>query len=247
MEAYIDDDEVIIDAADYFARAPRLTPTEAISLLAAGMAIVASGQASKELESAVVKLSKAVDPEAGSALSVVVADESRLVGQLRAAASEQKVVSIIYRSIGHERETTREVEPWSVFSTLGKWYLQGHCRLVDGERNFRVDRIRELEVTNQEFERPDDLPAPGVGYSPSEEDISCEILLKPEAQWVLDYYPVEILRDSVEGTVIRFFSSDAEVPARLLLRLGQQARLLEGSSVAMRVNEIGGALLSLYQ
>ena len=48
MEAYIDDDEVIIDAADYFARAPRLTSMEALGLIAAGMAILGSGQGSPE-------------------------------------------------------------------------------------------------------------------------------------------------------------------------------------------------------
>jgi len=75
MEAYIDGDEVIIDAADYFARAPRLTSTEAFGLMAAGMAIVGSGQGSPELEKAVAKLTKALLPDAGTSISVVVSGE----------------------------------------------------------------------------------------------------------------------------------------------------------------------------
>src|SRR5690606_17863482 len=40
MGAYIDGGEVLVDAADYCGRAPRLSPTEALSMLAAGMAVL---------------------------------------------------------------------------------------------------------------------------------------------------------------------------------------------------------------
>ena len=48
----------------------------------------------------------------------------------------------------------RDIEPWAVVTTLGNWYVQGHCRMVDPERVFRVDRIRQMEVLDEEFERP---------------------------------------------------------------------------------------------
>ncbi|HEU4895733.1 MAG TPA: hypothetical protein VFT85_07835, partial [Acidimicrobiia bacterium] len=64
MEAYIDEDEVVIDAADFFSKAPRLTPFEALGLLASGMTVVGSGEGSPALESAVRKLSKVVMPDA---------------------------------------------------------------------------------------------------------------------------------------------------------------------------------------
>ena len=49
MDAYLDEDEVVVDMADYFARSPRLSPAEALALLAAGMALVSSGQGSPAL------------------------------------------------------------------------------------------------------------------------------------------------------------------------------------------------------
>lgn len=247
MEAYLDEDEVIIDAADFFAKAPRLTPSEALGLLAAGMTVIGSGEASPALESAVRKLTRAVIPDADTSLSVDVIDESKTVGTLREAASDQKVVRIVYRSVGKEETTEREIEPWSVFATLGRWYVLGHCRLVDDQRTFRVDRIRELGVLEERFERPEVVPEPGVGYQPSEDDIVCVIDLAPTARWVLDYYPVQVIRESAKATRIRFHSPDAEVPARLLLRLGTEARLVEGSEVRDRVVEIGSALLDYYQ
>jgi proteasome accessory factor C len=246
MEAYLDEDEVVIDAADFFAKAPRLTPTEALGLLAAGMTVIGSGEASPALESAVRKLTKAVIPDADTSLAVDVIDESKSVGTLREAAAGQRVVRIVYRSVGKEETTEREIEPWSVFATLGRWYVLGHCRLVGDQRTFRVDRIKELKVGDERFERPAKVPEPGVGYQPSDDDVVAVIDLGPAARWVLEYYPVEVLTVSPDATRIRFHSPDAEVPARLLLRLGTEGRLVEGPEVRDRVLQIGESLLSTY-
>jgi proteasome accessory factor C len=186
-------------------------------------------------------------PEASSALVVDVVDESDNVGILRSAAADRRVVKITYRSVGKEETTNRDIEPWTVFTTLGRWYVMGHCRLVDDERTFRVDRIRDLEVTDEMFERPRRVPEPGVGYTASEDDVVCIIDLYVKALWVLEYYPVEVLRQSGRSTRIRFSAPDAEVPARLLLRLGQDAKLVKGLEVAERVEDLGGRLLAVYR
>ncbi len=247
MEAYIDEDEVVIDAADFFAKAPRLTPVEALGVLAAGLTVLGSGEGSPALESAVHKLSKAVMPEADSTLLIDVTDDSRHLRALRNAATTQQVVRIVYRSVAKEENTERDIEPWSVFASLGRWYVTGHCRLVDDTRTFRVDRIKELEVVAETFDRPARVPDPNVGYSPAEGDVSCVIELKPSARWVLDYYPVEVLGEKKDSTRIRFHSPDAEVPARLLLRLGAQGRLVEGDEVRARLRAVGETLLERYR
>jgi proteasome accessory factor C len=247
MEAYMDEDEVVIDAADFFGKAPKLTPAEALGLLAAGMTVIGSGEASTELESAVRKLTKAVMPDAETTLTVDVIDESKNVGVLREAAANAKVVHITYRSVAKEETTERDIEPWSVFATLGRWYVLGHCRLVEDQRTFRIDRIKDLVVTDELFERPQKVPEPGVGYVPREGDVACVIELKPAARWVLEYYPVEVLSERKNASRIRFSSPDTEVPARLLLRLGTDARLIEGDEVRARLQEMGEALLATYQ
>lgn len=246
IEAFIDDDEVIIDAADYFARAPRFTPIEALGLLAAGMTLVEAGQATQALKSAVQKLSSALLPDVSKTLVVDVA-ESPLVGRLRQAAQEGTVVTITYRSVGREETTTRDIEPWAVHTTLGRWYVVGHCRMVGEERTFRVDRIRALEPTDETFQPPDQQPEPMVGYTPSDDDVVCVIDLAPSARWVLDYYPVEVLEEGTKRTRIRFSAPDAEVPARLLIRLGSEATVVKGEEVAQRVRELGNRLLDRYR
>jgi proteasome accessory factor C len=247
MEAYIDEDEVIIDAADYFARAPRLTPMEALGLIAAGMAIIGSGQASPELKRAVDKLTKALLPDAAKAIDVDVSGDSGNLAVLKTAAAGHRVTRITYRSLGRETETVRDIEPWALVNTLGNWYVQGFCRMVGSERVFRVDRIRDLEVLDEEFEPPAAMTEPAIAYTPSDEDIVARIRLAPPARWVLDYYPVDVLKETKTGTEIRFSSPDAEIPARLLLRLGDQARLLQGDEVRARATAIAEALRDRYR
>jgi proteasome accessory factor C len=247
MEAYIDDDEVVIDSASYFMRAPRLSPTEALGLLASGLAIAGSGQGTPALDSAIAKLTRVVVPDADESLAIDLADTSAELTMLRDAARDNRTVRITYRSLSREEESERVIEPWIVFTTLGNWYVLGHCRLVDDSRTFRIDRIKDLEVLGENFEPPDQVPTPGVGYTPSDGDISAVIDLSPRARWVLEYYPVEIVQGEGDSTRIRFSAPDPELPARLLLRLGATARLVEGAETAARVREIGRSLSARYR
>ena len=82
MVAYIDDEEVVVEMADYFAQPVRLTAPEALTLLASGMAVLSSGQAPPALERAVTKLQQVVIPDGTEAL-VVDLSEPDLVGDLR--------------------------------------------------------------------------------------------------------------------------------------------------------------------
>ncbi len=246
MVAYVEDDEVIVDMADYFSRPLRLTSAEALGLLAAGMALASTGQAPPALERAVEKLAGALVPEAGELLAVELAAEPELVATLRDAARDHRVIGMTYTSLSKEETKERLVEPWSVFSALGNWYLSGHCRTSGGERVFRVDRIRAVEPLEEGFTPPAEPPPPEVRYTPSEDDVRATIRLGPRARWVAEYYPVEVLADDGEGMVVEFSAAEAGVAARLLLRLGGAAELLEGAEVGAALDDLRARILARY-
>jgi len=247
MVAYVDDEEVVVEAAEYFARPLRLTALEALGLIASGRAILSSGQGSSALRSAVEKLEAVLLPEEGEAV-VVDLSEPPFVADLRAAAASGTVVRIEYVAIASGERTLREVEPWSVFATLGNWYLSGHCRLAGEERVFRIDRIRSVEVTGERFPPPASPPPPEVRYTPGADDIRATIRLRPEARWVAEYYPVELLAEEAGGgLVVRFGAADAKVIARLLIRLGEAAELVEGDAVEATTEELRAAILRRYE
>ena len=151
MDASIDDDEVIVELAEYFARPLRLTAPEALGILASGKAVQSAGSGGKALDRAIAKLERTLLPDGADAV-VVDLPEPSLVGDLRRAANDGDVVRIDHTSIASGERRVREIEPWSVFTTLGNWYVSGHCRTADAERVFRIDRIRTAEATGERFD-----------------------------------------------------------------------------------------------
>lgn len=244
MEAYIDDDEVIVEMADYFSRPLRLAPREALALLGAGLALVSAGLASPALERAVAKLQAVLLPAADELLVDV--DEPPAVAMLRDAAAEGAVVRIEHASVATGALTVREVEPWAVFNALGRWYLWGFCRRAEAPRRFRIDRIRSVDTTGASFRPPSPVPEPETSFRPGEGAVTAVLELGPEARWVAEYYPVDVLGDD-EGTMtVRFSAAAPQVAARLLVRLGTHARLLEGDAVAAAVADLRRRILARH-
>jgi proteasome accessory factor C len=245
MVAFVDEEEVVVDMADYFARPLRLTSAEALMLLAGGMALLSSGVAPPSLESAVAKLQRVLLPE-DEAIAVELPSEPQFVDELRRAAASGTVVAIGYSSIATGERSERDIEPWSVFTTMGNWYLSAHCRLAGGERVFRVDRILSLATTGESFRPPDEPPPPVVRYTPGIDDVRARLALSPAAAWVADYYPVDLVERRDDETIIDFSAADARVAARLLLRLGDRARLLQGDEVAAQRDDLRSRILARY-
>jgi predicted DNA-binding transcriptional regulator YafY len=53
----------------------------------------------------------------------------------------------------------RQIEPYAVMHTDGRWYLIGHCLSRKAMRTFRLDRVTDLETGNARFRRPTDFDA----------------------------------------------------------------------------------------
>jgi len=222
----------------------RLGAGEAIGLVAAGSILLASGQASPALERAVDKLTAALG--VSEELAIEVATEPELVDRLREAAEERHPVEIVYTAIGDGSTTTRIVEPWLVFTTLGNWYLKGFCRLAGDRRVFRVDRIRSVSVLTERFEPPEEQPDPQITYVASPEDTVATLELDTSASWVAEYYPVEVLDERDGVLTVRFSASDPSIIARLMLRLGSHGRIVEGSEARKATEDLRRRVLTRY-
>jgi len=67
-------------------------------------------------------------------------------------------VGFAYRSHGGS-DSHREVEPYAVIHTDGRWYLIGYCLSREAIRTFRLDRVTDLQVFAESFKRPTDFDA----------------------------------------------------------------------------------------
>jgi predicted DNA-binding transcriptional regulator YafY len=70
-------------------------------------------------------------------------DDARLM-TLQRAIVERRVVHLTYHSHSQNEVTERDIEPHNLAYSNGVWYVNGYCRLRQGPRGFRLDRVDDL-------------------------------------------------------------------------------------------------------
>jgi predicted DNA-binding transcriptional regulator YafY len=134
---------------DYYLPDLGLTPDETAALRVAVSAVSLGEHAG---EGALMKLGGAVEEAASPIASLPMVPG---LADLFDAYRRRAVVTFDYRG---ER---REVEPWAIASSRGRWYLVGHDRRRGARRAFRADRIEGEIVAGPPgaFDPPPDVRA----------------------------------------------------------------------------------------
>lgn len=257
----IEGDRVQIDTAEYLARPPRLTRTEALTLLVMGRAIaqLPGFEEAEALRSALDKLGRAVLPaDAGAARDMFERVEvelspagAELLAGLRDAAEERERLHIVYYSHGRGELTERDVDPLLVFFSGGNSYLAAFDHPSEEERLFRVDRIKEWRRTGTRFEPPagfdPDRYADGPLFTPSARDIEAQIDVSPSAAWIREFVPYERAEEIDDGWIrIHLRTPNLEWLVRLLLSAGPSARAVQPPELAGAVRDAARSALARY-
>jgi predicted DNA-binding transcriptional regulator YafY len=126
------------------------------------------GQSQTAIEGALAKVSRVLPLRARERLEAVSShlvlfphdqqaqpDASLLINLCEAIGQQQRI-AIDYRSY-HDQMTHRKVEPYGMVGRDGHWYLVGYCYLRQDYRTFRLDRIQQVELLTEPFERAEDF------------------------------------------------------------------------------------------
>lgn len=81
-------------------------------------------------------------------------NEREIWGQCYEAIKKRYIVLIRYETPDGNR-TERKVFPLGLFYWGGKWTLGSWCTLRESFRDFRLDRVAEVEITKETYERTD--------------------------------------------------------------------------------------------
>jgi proteasome accessory factor BC len=187
--AELDGETIRVDKelfGDTFRAPPRLTPLEArairLALEFVGPMIAADARTPLErvrakLEETFGEFELAQTPE-----PQVQRAEEDLVGTLSRGLRERRLVEVDYLKEGEEEVSTHLVEPYSLERRLPYWYVHTWDRTRDGERSFRLDRMRSARLQRGHFE-------PREGFDPHEfrDARPARIWYSPEiARWELE-------------------------------------------------------------
>ena len=231
MEVRIEGDRIWIQYADWFNRPLRLTPEEALTLVASGRAFLAvpGADPAGPLARGLDKLAAALGVDVDEAIDVHLGNvPAGMLDTIRGALADRKQVELDYYTYGRDARTRRVIEPWDVYAAEGEWYVQAWCHAAQAERLFRLDRIRAVHVLDSSYDPPASLPPRRV-FAPDESSSRVVLDLEPWARWVAGQYPMEAVEELGEGRLrVTMLVDERPWLERLLLRLGPGAAVVEG-------------------
>jgi proteasome accessory factor C len=230
VDVVVEAGRVWVHLPQWFDRPLRLTPEQALALVAAGQSLSAVEGADPDgpLARALAKLAATLGLADGDTVDVSLGSaEAPLVDSLRGAVRERRRVRLSYYAYGRDEHTTRVVEPHRLYSDRGQLYLWAHCRDAGGDRSFRVDRIDGVTVLDETFPEPE----PSAGrptFSAPADAPRITLDLAPAAAWVAETYPTESVEELGNGhRRVTLAVTGRAWLERLLLRLGPDARVAQ--------------------
>jgi predicted DNA-binding transcriptional regulator YafY len=144
--------------------------------------------------------------------------------RLCTAIRTRHAVAFNYES--HDRKSShREVEPYGIVHTDGRWYMMGRCLLRKALRTFRLDRVSEVEVSDQTFERPAGFDAKTCLQRSMpfvEAGFSVEVWLDLPLDKMRSHFALHrvMMEDENGGTTLRCSRANLEPLAAMFLTLG---------------------------
>jgi proteasome accessory factor C len=140
---------------DTFRASPRLTPLEAraIRLALEYVGPMIAADAHSPLDKVRRKLEETFGVfELGQGAEVHGTEEEDLIAALARGRDERRLVEIEYQKEVDAQPSTRIVEAYSFERALPHWYVHTYDRTSDGERSFRLDRMRSAKLLTETFE-----------------------------------------------------------------------------------------------
>jgi proteasome accessory factor C len=232
----------------------RLTVDEALALIVALRALADTPGLDQRdaVDRALAKVEEAAGAAAGPAqrVEVAVEGEQRVLPVVRTAVEQSRRLHLSYYVPARDETTERDVDPMRLLLVEGRTYLEAWCRRVDAVRMFRLDRVERVELLDQPSEPPAEAQPRDVSrglFEPGPDDLLVTLALRPGAAWVADNHPCEsVMQDSDGGLTVRLRARDTSWVRRLVLRLGDQGRVLAPPELAQSVREDAALALAAY-
>jgi proteasome accessory factor C len=256
IEADWESGKVYLGNADAIARPLRLGIDEALALIV-GLRALADVPGIGERDAVVRALAK-LEEAAGAAGAVAdsvrvdlgQAPDPQVISACEDAVRRRRRLHLRYL-VPHRDETTeRDVDPMRVLHLDGRWYLEGWCHRAEAVRLFRLDRVVDAQVLDEDGTPPPsarsrDLDA-GV-FAPGADDLLVTLDLLPRSRWVIDYYPVEAVEQRADGSLrVRLRTADTAWLRQLVLRLAGGGRVIDPPELADSVAGLARSALEAY-
>lgn len=250
----LDGDRVQIGFADHFRRPVSLNPLEALALKLACESLTPPA---KPVPRAVATLLRKVEGAMSQeqrrqfrnlARRVAVREVAELpggiTGRVALAVAERRSLLLDYVAAGRSASRERQVEPYGLLSREGHWYLIARDLSREAVIQFRLDRVRRIQVLDHRFEIPDGFRLDDYARTPAipegEDRARASVRFHgPSARWIRETASAGTVEEEGDGGTVLWhpvIGSDDGL-ARFILGFGGDAEVLAPESLRQRVEE----------
>lgn len=179
--------------------------------------------------------------------------ETEMVRQLRRAIIERATVRFCYHTRyvrnGQSTQQTREADPYGLVHYANAWHLVAYCHLRQDIRNFRLDRMENLELLSRTFQRPTDFKMHQRRQEEAQRVVVRALFDREVARWVREsrsYFTVAE-EESAQGLLVTFQVRQESEILQWLLSWGRHVQVLEPESLRSMIAEEAVGMLRNHQ
>mgnify|MGYP002778464579 CR=1 FL=1 len=250
-----------LQASSHFLRPMRLTTGE-LHALELGLAMLA-GDCAPDEEAAIAEArarlrellvqrprdagdARTLAPPAGP-VEPIAARLRGTLATLRRARLARRAVECFYQAGEAVAAVQRVVHPWALVTASGEWYCIAWCTRSGALRNFRLDRMASVALTDIAYDIPDDFSPTAVlaegtafvGAAPA----TCTIRYTARiAPWLRERHDVAL--DADGALTVRLPLADTDWAVRHVLQYAGEAEALEPPALRAAIAARVSALLA---
>lgn len=242
IDVVMDHDMIHIRNADVIAKPMRLAADEALALIL-GLQLLEpiAGEEVPALREKIVASS--ISPIEQVADRIAVIEEVSPVGSIiQDAFSKARRLLLEYYVAARDEVTQREVDPIRVEVAEGHTYLIAYCRLSEGVRHFRIDRIFSAKIVDRPSAPPAEAGNAAPLFSSGADLDEVQISITPSTRWLIDHLNARTIDENTISAPL----AEPEFFVRLALSMPGQMQVLSPDSIVSEIQLRAKAALSQY-
>lgn len=180
---------------------------------------------------------------------------STIFDEVVRAVNENRTISIVYYSLSNDRVTKRKIDPYAVMMRDRVWYVVARCHLRNDVRIFRINRIKKVEPTMENFRLPPEFSLEEYMKNSWQVTRGEEVVVRIKfsglaARYVEEnrYHPSQRLVSRTEdGVCMEYTVSGTQEIKRWILSFGSEAEVLEPAFLREEISREAAAMREKYR
>lgn len=177
----------------------------------------------------------------------------KIIDTILKGIDKKQILKLEYNSLSKNEDTCRYVEPVGICHYSFNWHLIAFCKLRNDYRDFRIDRIRNISLTNENFSQEN---KPSIRDYFNNLTSNKEVFLVrlhmnkeivPQINQAKYYFGFIEERDFEDKVEMSFLSNSEDYIGKWILTLVDNVEIIEPNSLKLYIAGLVNQLQNKYK